>query len=216
MPSAWSRRWRVTRVTLLSRARVDYKDLWHYLGGQEACRTRAGMPILGFTEYRPDEQEGSVNTVRSHRYELNLRWTGNLGTGTSGYREFSRAHAIDAEGKPTLYGSADPAFRGDASQYNPEDLLVAALSACHMLWFLHLCAERRIVVEAYEDRPQGVMVHNASGGGRFDSVELKPHVVFADPTQATAAEQLHHTAHERCFIANSVNFPVTVTPTLRP
>lgn len=152
-----------------------------------------------------------MRTPRSHTYRVDVRWTGNLGTGTSGFRDFSRSHEITAEGKPTLTGSADPAFRGDSSHYNPEDLLVAALSACHMLWFLHLCAAEGVVVEAYEDNPEGTMIEDSTGGGRFQSVELRPSVVLANTTAAPALEAIHHTAHERCFVANSMNFPVTVS-----
>ncbi|MBA1146175.1 OsmC family protein [Ectothiorhodospiraceae bacterium WFHF3C12] len=149
---------------------------------------------------------------RTHEYHVAVRWTGNLGTGTSGYRDFSRAHEIAAEGKPTLTGSADPAFRGDAREYNPEDLLVASLSACHMLWFLHLCAVKGLIVEAYEDNPEGIMVEDDSGGGRFRAVTLRPRVVFGGKADPSAVEACHHEAHEKCFIANSMNFPVTVEP----
>lgn len=147
-----------------------------------------------------------------HHYRLQLSWSGNLGSGTSSYRAYSRAHEIRAEGKPVLAGSADPSFRGDTDRYNPEELLLAALAACHMLWFLHLCADAGVVVLAYEDRPSGVMLLEACGGGRFREVLLAPAVVLAAAIDPTRLSQLHERAHALCFIANSVNFPVRCEP----
>jgi len=147
-----------------------------------------------------------------HRYSVMVNWEGNLGTGTSGYRGYSRAHGISAPGKPVLPGSSDPAFRGDASRYNPEELLVAALSACHMLWFLHLCADAGIVVTTYQDRPEGMMVETEEGGGRFKEVVLHPNALLQEPVAPEVIERLHARAHHLCFIANSVNFPVRCEP----
>ncbi|QKW37923.1 OsmC family protein [Actinomadura sp. NAK00032] len=150
--------------------------------------------------------------MKSHEYEVSVTWTGNTGSGTSSYRAYERAHDVQAEGKPPLPGSADPAFRGDPSQWNPEELLVASLAQCHMLWFLHLCAVEKLVVTAYEDRPHGTMTETQDGGGRFTEVVLRPRAVLADPGQAGRAAELHERAHELCFIANSVNFPVRHEP----
>ncbi|AWK90054.1 OsmC family protein [Azospirillum thermophilum] len=151
--------------------------------------------------------------AKEHRYEATVTWTGNQGTGTSGYKAYGRDHEITAPGKPPIPGSSDPAFRGDPARYNPEDMLVASLSACHMLWYLHLCSRDGIRVTAYDDRATGVMAEDAggSGGGRFTSVTLSPQVTIAagDPDHARA---LHAEAHRLCFIANSVNFPVEVRP----
>ena len=149
-----------------------------------------------------------------HRYRLQLSWRGNLGRGTSDYRAYSRAHEIRAQGKPVLLGSADPSFRGDADRYNPEELLLAALAACHMLWFLHLCADAGIVVLEYEDQPSGTMVVEAAGGGRFREALLQPAVTLAAPVEAARLAQLHERAHALCFIANSVNFPVRCEPSV--
>ncbi|MCX8999170.1 OsmC family protein [Rhizobiaceae bacterium BDR2-2] len=142
-----------------------------------------------------------------HHYAVKLVWTGNRGEGTANYRAYGRDHVVSASGKPDIPGSSDPAFRGDAARWNPEDLLVASLSACHKLWYLHFCAVNGIVVTAYEDDAEGTMVTDADGGGRFTGVTLKPVVTISagDPEKALA---LHHDAHEKCFIANSVNFPV--------
>lgn len=146
--------------------------------------------------------------AREHHYALQLRWTGNKGKGTSGYREYDRTHEISIEGKPMLQGSADPAFLGDPSLHNPEDLLVASLAACHMLWYLHLCADAGVVVTAYEDNATGTMTQQA-GKAQFSSVVLKPKVTIKAGGDAAKAEQLHEQANELCFIARSVNFSVS-------
>jgi organic hydroperoxide reductase OsmC/OhrA len=148
---------------------------------------------------------------RSHGYAVTVVWTGDRGSGTSGYRAYGRDHVVRAAGKPDLAGSSDPTFRGDAARYSPEELLVAALSACHMLWYLHLAAEAGIVVRAYEDPAEGTMEEAPDGGGRFTSVTLRPRVRIdrGDPERARA---LHAVAHQRCFVANSVNFPVRCAP----
>ena len=152
---------------------------------------------------------------KEHSYAVTVEWTGNTGSGTSGYRTYERAHTILAEGKPAIPGSSDPSFRGDPARYNPEDLLVGSLSACHMLWYLHLCSVGGIVVTGYLDRAEGVMVEDASGGGRFVSVTLRPEVTLAAGTDEAAALAAHHEAHEKCFVANSVNFPVAIEPVIR-
>ncbi len=146
---------------------------------------------------------------REHHYGITTTWTGNLGTGTSGYRTYSRDHEIAIPGKSTpLPGSSDPAFRGDPARYSPEEMLVSALSACHMLAYLHLCTDAGIVVTAYTDAAGGSMAQNENGSGEFTSVILHPQVVITDPARIADALALHHRAHELCFIARSVNFPV--------
>jgi organic hydroperoxide reductase OsmC/OhrA len=150
--------------------------------------------------------------IREHRYAVSLTWSGNLGSGTSGYRDYSRNYEIGADGKPVVYGSADPAFRGDRSRWNPEELLVASLSACHKLSYLYLAAEAGIVVTAYADRAEGVMEVGRDGAGRFKSVVLHPMVTVATGTDVGRARTLHQLAHEKCFIANSVNFPIECKP----
>ena len=145
---------------------------------------------------------------RTHRYTVNLVWTGNRGEGTAGYRTYSREHRLSAQGKPTIAGSADPAFRGDAARWNPEELLLASLSACHQLWYLHLCAEAGVVVTAYEDAAEGEMQEAADGGGAFTRAVLKPRVTVAPGSDVSTALALHHQAHGKCFIARSVTFPV--------
>jgi organic hydroperoxide reductase OsmC/OhrA len=118
--------------------------------------------------------EGQMAATRDHRYAISLNWSGNLGSGTSASRDYSRSYEIGAEGKPVIYGSADSAFRGDRSRWNPEELLVPSLSACHKLWCLHLAAEAGIIVTAYTDRAEGVMEVGRDGAGRFKSVTLRP------------------------------------------
>lgn len=151
--------------------------------------------------------------MRTHRYELSLAWTGNTGNGTADYRSYRRDSETTAAQAPVILGSSDPAFRGDSARWNPEQLLVASISQCHMLWYLHLCAVNGIVVTAYSDSPAGEMAETADGGGHFTLVTLRPHVTITDPEAVDNAERLHAEAHKLCFIANSVNFPISHTPT---
>lgn len=151
---------------------------------------------------------------REHSYSINISWTGNTGTGTSGYRNYLRDHEISAPGKAPIAGSSDPGFRGDKTRYNPEELLVATLSACHMLWYLHLCAEAGIVVVEYQDDAKGKMVETEEDGGHFTEVTLRPIVKVSTGADPALARQLHDQAHHLCFIANSVKFPVLCDPSL--
>jgi organic hydroperoxide reductase OsmC/OhrA len=145
-----------------------------------------------------------------HAYEIVTRWTGNLGTGTSDYRAYSRNHELQGMGKAgSIPGSSDRAFRGDSTRYNPEELLVAALSACHLLTYLHLCADAGVVVVEYVDAAQGSMVVEPDGSGRMTEVVLRPRVTITRADQHEVAVRLHQEAHRLCFIANSVSFPVT-------
>lgn len=150
-------------------------------------------------------------TTRTHRYQTTLTWQGNLGDGTRDYRGYGRDHTIAAPGKADIAGSSDPAFAGDAARWNPEELLVASLSSCHMLWYLHLAASAKIVVTQYEDDAEGIMEESARGG-RFVRVVLRPRVTVTPPGDAPRARALHRDAHAKCFIANSVNFPVECEP----
>lgn len=154
---------------------------------------------------------------KEHRYTTVVEWTGNTGTGTSSYRAYSRQHEISCPDhvKPMIPGSSDPGFRGHADRWNPEELLVASLSACHKLWYLHLCADAGLVITSYVDRAEGVMVETADGGGYFRRVTLRPVVTFASGADLEQARALHDEAHHKCFIANSVNFPVEHEPELR-
>jgi organic hydroperoxide reductase OsmC/OhrA len=147
-------------------------------------------------------------TGRDHHYRTRVRWTGNRGTGTSAYRAYGRDHVIAAEGKPEIPGSSDPTFRGDPARWNPEDLLVASLSACPQLWYLHLCAEAGVCVVAYEDAAEGTMTEETDGGGRFTGGVLRPQVTVAPGADVELAQRLHVDAHRLCFIARSVNFEV--------
>ena len=152
-------------------------------------------------------------SLDEHRYALTVRWTGNLGAGTSTYRGYSRDHDVEIPGLPVLRGSADPTFHGDRQRYNPEQLLLAALSQCHMLSFLHVAVKRGVVVTAYEDRAEGLMRTNRDGSGQFESVTLKPRVTVAESAAPDLLEELHVEANKVCFIARSVNFPVLHEPT---
>lgn len=149
-----------------------------------------------------------------HRYTTTLRWIGNTGSGTQSYLSYSRDFQIAASSKAPIQGSSDKAFRGDASRYNPEELLVAALSSCHMLSYLHLCAVNGIVVHQYTDEAEGRM-QESRGAGAFTAVELRPLVTIDSASDPGKAASLHEEAHRECFIAKSVNFPVTVTAEVR-
>lgn len=149
-----------------------------------------------------------------HHYNLTIEWTGNQGSGTSGYRSYERSHVIRVDGKPAIQASSDPAFRGDPGRHNPEELLVASISSCHMLWYLHLCAEAGVIVTDYSDQASGIMEETASGSGFFREVTLKPVVIVADPAMMEQARELHQRANAMCFIANSLNFPVKHVPAI--
>lgn len=148
----------------------------------------------------------------THNYSATITWTGNRGQGTTGYRDYDRNHTISIANKPDILGSSDTAFRGDATRHNPEDMLVSSLSTCHMLWYLHLCADAGVIVTAYTDNATGVMQESPAGGGRFKEVVLHPVVTVTDASMIEKANSLHTKAHEKCFIANSVNFPVLHEP----
>lgn len=150
---------------------------------------------------------------REHRYRVEVEWTGNRGSGTADYRAYGRDHRIAAPDKPEIAGSSDPAFRGDSGRWNPEELLVASISACHKLWYLHLCAEGGIAVVAYRDLAEGAMAEDAGGSGRFTGVTLRPEVRIG-AGDARLALDLHRKAHAMCFIANSLNFPVECEPVI--
>jgi organic hydroperoxide reductase OsmC/OhrA len=153
--------------------------------------------------------------MKQHTYEVRLQWTGNDGEGTKTYKSYRRDHTIVCEGKLEILGSSDPSFRGDRARYNPEELLVAALSSCHMLSYLHLCAVNHITVSEYRDAASGIMRENSDGSGEFVRVVLKPTVVVSAGDDRTRAGELHHEAHRLCFIARSVNFPVEVEPEIK-
>ena len=136
-----------------------------------------------------------------------MRWVGNTGQGTSDYRGYERAHEYSVEGKPVIPGSSDPAFRGDRSRYNPEEMLVMSLSSCHMLSYLALCARGSINVVSYRDDASGDLTLEG-GGGRFTEIRLHPVVTVANARDVDRARALHEKAHELCFIANSCSVPI--------
>jgi len=150
--------------------------------------------------------------MKAHHYKVSITWTGNRGKGTASYTAYDRNHTIVAAQKPVIPGSSDPSFRGDATRYNPEELLVASISSCHMLWFLHLCSAAGVIVEEYVDDAAGTLEETADGGGRFTEVTLFPVITVANSAMIEQADVLHEKANELCFIANSVNFPVHHKP----
>ena len=150
--------------------------------------------------------------MKIHTYKTQIAWTGNKGFGTSGYNKYDRSYTISVKGKPAIIGSADPAFLGDISRHNPEELLLASISSCHMLWYLHLCSSSGITVVSYEDNAVGSMDEDPDGSGRFTSVILTPTIVIEESDKKDLAINLHSQANKMCFIANSLNFKVLHRP----
>ena len=146
--------------------------------------------------------------MKEHSYQINLQWTGNTGKGTETYRGYERSHRISVEGKQIIEASSDPSFRGDKTKYNPEEMFVASLSSCHMLWFLHLCSDASVIVLEYSDAAIGKMVESDDGNGRFSEVILHTHVKVKEEWMLEKIESIHEKANAFCFIANSCNFPV--------
>ena len=151
--------------------------------------------------------------MNTHQYSANIVWTGNTGTGTSDYASYSRDHVISIDHKQDLQGSSDSIFRGDVTKHNPEDMLLSSLSVCHMLWYLHLCADAGVIVTAYTDNVEGILEYGKNGG-RFTEVILHPIVTVKSEDMIPLAISLHSEAHACCFIANSVNFPVHHQPSI--
>lgn len=148
-------------------------------------------------------------------YSLTVRWSGNRGRGTADYRAYGREHELSAAAKPVILGSSDPAFLGDETRWSPEELLVAALSQCHLLWYLHLASVAGVVVTDYLDEPVGTMTHDRDGGGQFSEVVLNPLVTVAEAGMLERAQSVHAEAGRLCYIARSVNFPVRHLPRSR-
>jgi len=150
--------------------------------------------------------------TKEHQFKATIVWTGNKGLGTKSYNSYDRNHTISIDNKVDILASSDPAFLGDKSKHNPEDLLVSSLSGCHMLWFLHLCSANGIIVTDYKDDASGTMIETEENGGRFSEVVLRPTVVITDQKLIEKANDLHKQANKMCFIANSCNFPVRHIP----
>jgi organic hydroperoxide reductase OsmC/OhrA len=165
-------------------------------------------------EHDNEPSDNPARPLKEHVYEVSTEWTGNDGDGTKSYSSYRRDYRISAGAKPAISGSSDPAFRGDSSRYNPEELLVASLSSCHMLWYLHLCAIHGIAVSQYQDSARGVLQLNTDGSGQFGHVALQPKVTIARGADPVLAVALHQDAHNQCFIARSISFPVEIVPTI--
>ncbi len=154
--------------------------------------------------------------MKNHHYQVMVTWTGNQGLGTQDYKSYSRSHSISSEGKyEEILASSDPAFRGDKTRYNPEDLFLSSITACHMLWFLHLCSVHNITVTEYLDQAEGFMEESMDGSGRFTKVILNPKVKVTDSQMINKANELHEEANKMCFIANSCNFRIEHQPTTK-
>ncbi len=152
---------------------------------------------------------------KAHHYKTKITWTGNSGTGTSGYTQFSRDHEVEVGSKTIIKASSDPAFRGDPERHNPEELFLSSLSSCHMLWFLHLCTVEGVIVVDYQDETTGVMEEYANGSGQFTEVMLNPIVTVQEERMVSKVDSIHSKANKMCFIANSCNFPVKHSSTVK-
>lgn len=152
--------------------------------------------------------------MKKHHYKASLIWTGNSGKGTSKYSVYKRDYTIQIDGKPDIKGSSDPAFQGDRNRHNPEEMLIASISSCHMLWYLHLCSINEITVVEYQDLAEGEMIEKENGSGYFQSAILKPEVVILESDKKELAIELHEMANEMCFIANSCNFKISHEPSI--
>lgn len=146
-------------------------------------------------------------------YAVTIRWTGQRDVGTRSYESYGREHVIQVAGKPDLLGSSEPAYRGDASRHNPEELFVAALSSCHMLWFLHLASRAGVVVRGYVDGAVGTLALASDGSGRFERVRLRPRLLLEAPAEPETIAAIHQEAHAKCFIAQSVNCEIVIEET---
>ena len=154
--------------------------------------------------------------MQQHQYKILVEWTGNKGSGTLDYRSYSRDHSILGRKKEgIILGSSDSAFSGDPKRYNPEELMIASISSCHMLWYLRLCSDHQVIVTDYTDEAHGVLDIKSGGKGKITSVTLKPVVTIANPNSETIAMEMHQKAHEECFIANSCNFPIVFQPIIK-
>jgi organic hydroperoxide reductase OsmC/OhrA len=150
--------------------------------------------------------------VKQHLYQAKITWRGNLGSGTSGYRDYSRDHEIEVNDKVVIKASSDPSFRGNPDLHNPEEMFLSSLSSCHMLWFLHLCSAEGVIVTEYQDEAKGVMEEEKDGRGRFTKVTLSPRVTVKEERMAAKVDSIHSKANQMCFIANSCNFPIKHNP----
>lgn len=158
---------------------------------------------------------GDTSSVNSHQYRLALTWTGNSGSGTTGYRSYSRDHLISAEGPGNLLGTADVAFRGTPERWNPEQLFLAAIAQCHLLTYLWLAVTAGVNVVDYTDSPTATLQVHPDGSGEITAVELFPVVTISPDSDPQQAAQLHHRVADYSFIARSVSAPITHQPTVR-
>ena len=192
------------RLSVAPRLHFINPDKYFYALGLNQSTAGTQLNMSAFQDYD--------HMHKQHSYKLTIKWTGNTGTGTDTYRSYERSYSILGEGKIEIAGSSDPHFRGDKTKYNPEDLLLASLSSCHMLTYLHLCAEAGVKVLDYYDHATGTMTENENGGGQFTGVMLNPVVIVADEQMIEKAIELHKPANKSCFISNSVNFKVSHNP----
>ncbi|VXB19813.1 MULTISPECIES: OsmC family protein [Chryseobacterium] len=150
--------------------------------------------------------------MKNHQYKSKIKWTGNTGESTKNYRSYERSYIISVDGKAEIKGSSDPAFLGNPDLHNPEDLLLASVSSCHLLWYLHFCSVNKILILEYLDFAEGTMIESENGSGKFTEIILKPKILVTEKDMVEKAIELHQKANEYCFIANSLNFEVKHQP----
>jgi organic hydroperoxide reductase OsmC/OhrA len=153
--------------------------------------------------------------MKHHQYKLKIEWTGNNGNGTEKYDKYRRDFTIHFENKAPVFASADSIFRGDPSKLNPEEMLLSAISSCHMLWFLHECADHGIKLIEYTDTPEAVLEIVPGNGGRFTEATLTPEIVLESFDGKINILELYELAAKKCFIANSCNFPIKINSKTR-
>ena len=149
---------------------------------------------------------------KEHHYKLKVNWYGATDAGNENLRTYDRSHSVSLEGKPELHLTTDDGTVGDQSKLNPEELLVSAVASCHMLSFLYLCSRKKIVITSYEDNATGLLIERSKGKSGIEEVVLNPVFTVADDSMKEKAVEMHHTAHDFCYIANSVNFEIKCNP----
>jgi uncharacterized cupin superfamily protein/organic hydroperoxide reductase OsmC/OhrA len=182
--------------------------------GQYVFSTKSGQAFARVEPTKSASPAKAGEATFERNYEATVTWTGNTGSGTRTYTSYERSHVVSGAGKPDILCSSSAVFRGDPKRYSPDDLLIAALAACHMLWYLHLASDAGLVVVSYQDNASGTLRETTSSGGKFSHAQLRPRICLAagNDSDLARARALHTEAHRLCFIANSVNFPVACEP----
>lgn len=143
----------------------------------------------------------------NHIFKATLNWKPKEGENTQNPRNYTRDHEVKITDKKLLQLSAAKSFRGDTNLLNPEDLLLSAITSCHMMSYLYVCSQNQVEILSYSDNSEGIL-EVVGDGGSFERVDLNPVVTIKNPKDIELAKELHTKANELCFIANSCNFPI--------